>query len=153
MTGPILQATGVAEDARKTEPYLIYDQVDVRRPGRRRTATPSTASGAATSAIVESLKIIEQSHRQDPRRAGHAGKMPKNVKPPEGEDYVRTENPLGELGYYLVSRRREGPWRLKMRTPSFSNVSMIPYLLRGALLPDMIAVLGSVFFVVGDVDR
>ncbi len=78
---------------------------------------------------------------------------PKIVKAPVGDIYVRTENPLGQCGYYLVSDGRKNPWRLKMRTPSFNNVSMIPYLLEGALLSDMIAVLGSVFFVVGDVDR
>jgi NADH-quinone oxidoreductase subunit D len=75
------------------------------------------------------------------------------VKAPEGAIYVRTENPLGQCGYYLVSDGRKNPWRLKMRTPSFNNVAMVPHLLEGALLSDMIAVLGSVFFVVGDVDR
>jgi NADH-quinone oxidoreductase subunit D len=80
-------------------------------------------------------------------------KLPKIVKAPEGEIYTRTEAPLGQLGYYLVSDGKKNPWRLKMRTPSFSNIQMIAYLLEGALLPDMIAIIGSVFFVVGDVDR
>ena len=62
-------------------------------------------------------------------------------------------SPLGQLGYYLVSDGKKTPYRLKMRTPSFFNISMIAYLLEGALLSDMIAILGSVFFVVGDVDR
>ena len=66
---------------------------------------------------------------------------------------MRTENPLGQGGYYLVSDGQKTPWRMKMRTPSFSNVQAIPYLLEGQLMADMIAILGSVFFVVGDVDR
>jgi NADH-quinone oxidoreductase subunit D len=79
--------------------------------------------------------------------------MPKYIQPQDGWTYTRVENSLGETGYFLVSRGEKEPWRLKMRTPSFHNVSMIPYLLKGVLLPDLIAVLGSVFFVVGDVDR
>jgi NADH-quinone oxidoreductase subunit D len=66
---------------------------------------------------------------------------------------VRTENPLGQLGYWLESDGGRNPWRLKMRTPSFSNVQAIPYLMRGQLLPDAVSILGSVFFVVGDIDR
>jgi len=102
--------------------------------------------------IDASLDIIEQALDQVPPGPVNV-KLPKIVKAPEGEVYVRTENPLGQLGYHLVSDGKKNPWRLKMRTPSFSNVQMIPYLLEGALLSDMIAVLGSVFFVVGDIDR
>jgi NADH-quinone oxidoreductase subunit D len=152
VTGPILQASGVAEDARKTEPYLKYDQVQFD--------VPVGANGDSFDRfevlykrIHESLKIIEQVHDKLPPGPVMPGKMPKAVKPPEGWTYVRTENSLGETGYYLVSRGGKEPWRLKMRTPSFHNVSMIPFLLNGVLLPDLIAVLGSVFFVVGDVDR
>ena len=75
------------------------------------------------------------------------------MKIPEGEIYVRTENPLGLMGYYLVGDGGDYPYRLKMRTASFNNVAMIPALLPGTLVPDLIAILGSVFFVVGDIDR
>ena len=71
----------------------------------------------------------------------------------DGEIYVRTENPLGVMGYYVVGNGKEEPYRLKMRTASFSNVSVLPAILPGQLLPDLIAILGSIFFVVGDVDR
>ncbi len=67
--------------------------------------------------------------------------------------YVRTENPLGLMGYYLVGDGKKEPYRLKMRTASFSNISVLPAMLSGTLLPDLIAILGSIFFVVGDVDR
>ncbi|HEX9774555.1 MAG TPA: NADH-quinone oxidoreductase subunit D [Actinomycetota bacterium] len=152
VSGPILQASGVAEDARKTEPYLKYDEVDFDVPvGENGDCYDRFV--VLYRRIEESLKIIEQVHDKMPAGAILPGKMPKYIQPPEGWTYTRVENSLGELGYYLVSRGEKEPWRLKMRTPSFHNVSMIPYLLEGILLPDLIAVLGSVFFVVGDVDR
>jgi NADH-quinone oxidoreductase subunit D len=151
-TGPILQATGVAEDSRKTEPYLKYAELDFDVPvGERGDSYDRFV--VLYKRILESLRIIEQVHDKIPAGPIIPGKMPKNIKPPEGWTYVRTENSLGECGYFLVSRGDKTPWRLKMRTPSFSNISMLPALLPGNLLPDLIAILGSVFFVVGDVDR
>jgi NADH-quinone oxidoreductase subunit D len=81
-----------------------------------------------------------------------ASGLPKTIKI-DGEIYLRTENPLGLMGYYVVGNGAKEPYRLKMRTASFSNISMLPALLPGTLLPDLIAIMGSVFFVVGDVDR
>ena len=152
VTGPILHASGVAEDSRKTEPYLKYSEVDFDVPTGKR-GDSFDRFNVLYHRIEQSLRIIEQVHEKLPAGPIMPGKMPKYLKPPEGWTYVRTENSLGETGYYLVSRGDTKPWRLKMRTPSFHNVSMIPYLLKGVLLPDLIAVLGSVFFVVGDVDR
>jgi len=152
VTGPILHASGVAEDSRKTEPYLKYAEVDFDIPTGER-GDSFDRFNVLYHRIEQSLRIIEQVHDKLPAGPVMPGKMPKYLKPPEGWTYVRTENSLGETGYYLVSRGDTKPWRLKMRTPSFHNVSMIPYLLKGVLLPDLIAVLGSVFFVVGDVDR
>jgi NADH-quinone oxidoreductase subunit D len=152
VSGPILQASGVAEDSRKTEPYLKYAEVDFDVPVGRH-GDSFDRFNVLFHRIEQSLTIIEQVHAKLPAGPIMPGKMPKYLKPPEGWTYVRTENSLGETGYYLVSRGDTKPWRLKMRTPSFHNVSMIPYLLKGVLLPDLIAVLGSVFFVVGDVDR
>jgi NADH-quinone oxidoreductase subunit D len=151
VTGCALHATGITEDARVSEPYAAYDKVDVR--------VPVGTNGDSFDRFVcllermkASVDIIEQVHDNLP--AGPVNvKLPKIVKAPEGSVYVRTENPLGQCGYYLVSDGQKTPWRLKMRTPSFSNVQMIPHLLEGQLMPDMIAILGSVFFVVGDVDR
>ena len=152
VTGPILQASGVAEDSRKTEPYLFYDQVSFDVPTGE-NGDSFDRFNVLYGRIVESLRIIEQVNDMIPAGPIIPGKMPKTIKAPEGNYYLRTENSLGECGYYLVSRGDKYPWRMKMRTPSFSNVSMIPYLLPGILVPDLIAVLGSVFFVVGDVDR
>jgi NADH-quinone oxidoreductase subunit D len=151
VTGPTLHATGLAEDSRVTEPYAKYGEVDVPVP----TGTNGDSYDRfriLLDRIDASLDIIDQVHGKLPSGPVNV-KLPKMVKAPEGAVYVRNEAPLGQLGYYLVSDGKKNPWRLKMRTPSFYNVSMLPHLLEGALLSDMIAILGSVFFVVGDVDR
>lgn len=151
VTGPSLQAAGVPEDSRVTEPYLKYGEVDVDVPtGDNGDSFDRFA--VLLGRIEASLDVIDQIH-------DHIGpgpvntKLPKMVRAPEGFTYVRTENPLGQLGYFLQSDGSKNPWRFKMRTPSFSNVQSLPYLLRGQLMPDAVAILGSVFFVVGDVDR
>jgi NADH-quinone oxidoreductase subunit D len=100
----------------------------------------------------ESLRIIEQVHDRIPPGPVNV-RLPKVVRAPEGHAYVRCENPLGQLSYYMVSHGEKTPWRFKMRTPSFNNISSLPYLLKGTLVPDMIAVMGSMFFIVGDIDR
>jgi NADH-quinone oxidoreductase subunit D len=80
-------------------------------------------------------------------------RLPKVVKAPEGATYAWTENPLGINGYYLVSRGEKTPWRMKLRTASFNNVQVLGQLLPGCLIADMVAILGSMFFVVGDIDK
>ena len=151
VSGPALQATGVPEDARVTEPYAAYSQVKVHVPVGE-TGDSYDRFKVLLDRIDASCDIIDQALDNIPPGPVNV-KLPKIVKAPEGQIVVRTENPLGQGGYLLVSDGSKHPWRLKMRTPSFSNVQMLPYLLEGALLPDMIAILGSVFFVVGDVDR
>jgi NADH-quinone oxidoreductase subunit D len=151
VTGPTLHATGIAEDARVTEPYLQYDKVDVHVPVGE-NGDSWDRFFVLCGRIRASLDIIDQCH--DMIGAGPVNsKLSKVVKAPEGSAYMRTENPLGQLGYYLESDGGRTPWRFKMRTPSFSNVSVLPHLLAGTLIPDAVAVLGSVFFVVGDIDR
>lgn len=151
VSGCALHATGINEDVRVSQPYAAYDKVDVHVP----TGTNGDSYDRFYCLIERmkaSVNIIEQVHDNIP--AGPVNvKLPKIVKAPEGAIHVRTENPLGQGGYYLVSDGQKTPWRMKMRTPSFSNVQAIPYLLEGQLMADMIAILGSVFFVVGDVDR
>jgi len=73
---------------------------------------------------------------------------------PKGEAWVSTENPLGEMGYYVVSDGGPGgPFRCKIRTPSFNNISIVPWLLRGVYVPDVITILASLYFILGDIDR
>ena len=102
--------------------------------------------------MVESAKIVLQAIDSMPSGPLQA-KVPKVIKVPQGRTYVRAENPKGEMGYYIVSDGGLGPYRLKVRTASFSNVSILPIMLEGALLPDLIAIMGSLDFVLGDVDR
>jgi NADH-quinone oxidoreductase subunit D len=80
-------------------------------------------------------------------------KVPRIIKVPDGEVWVNTENPLGEMGYYIVSKGATGPFRTKIRSASFSNVSILPWLLRGVYVPDVITILASLYFILGDIDR
>ncbi len=80
-------------------------------------------------------------------------KVPRIIKVPAGEAWVSTENPLGEMGYYIVSKGELTPFRLKIRSASFNNVSITPWLLRGVYVPDIITILASLYFILGDIDR
>jgi NADH-quinone oxidoreductase subunit D len=152
VSGPVLQASGVPMDARKDEPYEKYSEVEFDVPVGE-NGDSYDRLWILVQRMYQSCNIIEQCLEKLPAGQYISPKLPKKINIPEGEVYVRTENPLGLMGYYLVGEGKKYPYRLKMRTASFSNVSMLPWLLRGALLPDLIAILGSVFFVVGDVDR
>jgi NADH-quinone oxidoreductase subunit D len=80
-------------------------------------------------------------------------KVPRIIKVPEGEAWVSTENPLGEMGYYVVSKGDTGPFRVKIRSASFNNISVTPWLLKGVYVPDVITILASLYFILGDIDR
>ena len=80
-------------------------------------------------------------------------KVPRIIKVPEGEAWVSTENPLGEMGYYIVSKGELGPFRVKIRSASFNNISVVPWVLRGVYVPDVITILASLYFILGDIDR
>jgi NADH-quinone oxidoreductase subunit D len=80
-------------------------------------------------------------------------KVPRIIKVPEGEAYVATENPLGSMGYYVVSRGDTGPFRVKIRSASFNNISVASWLLQGVYVPDIITILASLYFILGDIDR
>jgi len=139
-------------DPRKDEPYEKYSEVEFDVPVGK-VGDAYDRLWVLMQRMWESCKIVEQCLDKLPSgqyvNAKAAGKKVKL----DGEIYVRTENPLGVMGYYLVGNGKEEPYRLKMRTASFSNVSVLPAMLPGQLLPDLIAILGSIFFVVGDVDR
>jgi NADH-quinone oxidoreductase subunit D len=151
VSGPNLRASGVRFDLRKVEDYLPYDRFDFR--------VPVGANGdcwdrwwVRLEEIRESVKIIRQAIDGIPSGPLQA-KVPKIIKVPAGEIYVRAENPKGEMGYYVVSDGGQGPYRLKIRSASFSNISILPWVLEGTIVPDIIAIMGSLDFVLGDVDR
>ena len=150
-SGPVLQASGVPMDPRKDQPYEKYGEVEFDVPVGQNGDCYDRLY-VLVQRMWESCKIVEQCLDKLPPGPFRAGGLPKTVKM-EGEIYLRTENPLGLMGYYLVGDGSKYPYRLKMRTASFSNVSVLPAMLPGTLLPDLIAILGSIFFVVGDVDK
>ncbi|TML41282.1 MAG: NADH-quinone oxidoreductase subunit D [Actinobacteria bacterium] len=102
--------------------------------------------------VREATKIVEQLLDGLPSGPIQA-KVPRIIKVPAGEAWVHTDNPLGEMGYYVVSKGGLGPFRTKIRTPSFSNISILPWLLRGVYVPDVITILASLYFILGDIDR
>ena len=80
-------------------------------------------------------------------------KVPRIIKVPEGEAFVATENPLGEMAFYVVSKGDLNPFRVKIRSASFNNISIVPWVLRGVYVPDIITILASLYFILGDIDR
>lgn len=151
VSGPNLRASGVPFDLRKVGDYLPYDRFDFD--------VPVGVNGdcwdrwwVRLEEIRQSARLITQAIEGIPAGPIQA-KVPKIIKVPAGECYVRAENPKGEMGYYLVSDGGLGPYRLKIRSASFSNISILAWALEGALVPDIIAIMGSLDFVLGDVDR
>jgi NADH-quinone oxidoreductase subunit D len=152
-SGPVARASGLDFDLRRDEPYLAYDQLDV--PVVTRTAGDCHSRfEVLLDQVFVSLDLAEQCLDRVDRIGGPVNvRLPKVVKAPEGHTYAWTENPLGVNGYYLVSRGEKTPWRMKMRTASYANVQALSTLIPGCLVPDLIAILGSMFFVVGDIDK
>ena len=151
VSGPVARASGVDLDLRRDEPYLAYGALDV--PVVTRT---SGDAHARFSCVVEQVGVCLDLATACLERlpAGPiALRLPKTVKAPEGTTYAWTENPLGIQGYYLVSRGDRVPWRLAMRTASFNNVSALGKALPGTRLEDLVTVLASFFFVIGDIDK
>ena len=151
VSGPILRASGVKFDLRTQTNFLPYDKFDFEIPiGEHGDCYDRWY--ARLIEMRESARIILQAIDSMPSGSLQA-KVPKVIKVPKGQSYVRTENPKGEMGFHVISEGGLGPYRLKIRTPSFSNISILPELLEGQLLPDLIAIMGSLDFVLGDVDR
>ena len=151
VSGPILRASGVKFDLRTQTNFLPYDKFDFEIPiGENGDCYDRWY--VRLIEMRESARIILQAIDSMPSGSLQA-KVPKVIKVPKGQSYVRTENPKGEMGFHVISEGGLGPYRLKIRTPSFSNISILPELLEGQLLPDLIAIMGSLDFVLGDVDR
>jgi NADH-quinone oxidoreductase subunit D len=151
VSGPIARGSDIHFDVRKDEPYSSYEDFDFE--------VQSAPNGdcfdrfwVLVHEVVESAKIVEQAIEGMPS-GPVMGKVPRVIQAPAGEIYVRCENSLGELGMYLVSDGDRRPYRLKIRTPSYNNVSALAHVLQGTFVADMIAILGSFFFVLGDIDR
>ncbi|WP_285497317.1 NADH-quinone oxidoreductase subunit D [Actinomadura sp. NBRC 104425] len=154
VSGPIARASGVDFDLRRDEPYLAYGDLDVRVVTRTEGDCLARFE-CLLDQVYASLDLadacLDRLAELPPGPINQ--RLPKVLKVPEGHTYAWTENPLGINGYYLVSRGEKTPWRLKLRSASYNNVQVLSELLPGNLVADMIAILGSMFFVVGDIDK
>ncbi len=152
LSGANLRASGVDWDLRRDQKLpLAYDKVDFKV-----ITHPDGDSFARCwvrlQEVRESTRIVDQLLDTSPAGPIMA-KVPKIIKVPEGEAWVSTENPLGEMGYYVVSQGDMGPFRVKIRSASFNNISITPWLLKGVYVPDIITILASLYFILGDIDR
>lgn len=157
-SGPVLRGSGVSWDLRRNDPYSIYDRFEFDIPvGTGEVGTLGDSWDrymVRVREMEESLKIIEQALEQMPSDEEDVQKeVPRRIRPDEAEVYVRTETPRGELGYYIISDKSSSPFRVKARTPSFVNLSVLPAISRGAMIADLVAIVGSFDIVLGEVDR
>lgn len=151
LSGVPLRSTGIKWDLRKDMPYSIYD--------RFKFEVPTETSGDCYARylirmeeMVQSLNIIEQALEQFPQGGEIMGKVPRMIRPPQGEAYTRIEAPRGEIGTYVMSKGKDKPYRIKFRRPSFANLQILPKVLKGASMADLVAILGSIDIVLGEVD-
>jgi NADH-quinone oxidoreductase subunit B/C/D len=152
MTGPMLRATGVPYDVRRAEPYSIYDRFDFNIPLLHNGDLYDRYLIRILEAR-EALKILDQALAHIPEGPIQGGKKAWQVKLPAGEAYARIEHPKGELGYYLVSSGAANPWRYRVRSPSFVNLTALREMARGHKVADLILILGAIDIVMGEVDR
>lgn len=156
ISGPMLRGSGVNWDLRRNDPYSIYDKFDFDVVvGKGLMGTVGDCWDRYYVRVLEmeeSLKILEQTLDQIPE-GDVTSAIPKRVKPPVGQIYTRVENPRGELGYFIVSDGSVNPFRIKVRAPSFVNLGVLDAISRGYMVADLIAILGSVDIVLGEVDR
>ncbi len=154
-TGPILRASGVDHDLRRDAPYAAYDEIDIQ--------VPVETAGDAYSRYLVRVREMRESIRialtlldgvpEGPISSLKPVKGPTNVKPKAGSAYASIESPRGELGTYVISDGTPKPYRLKIRPPSLHAASLLPYLGPGAMVSDIVATLGSLDFILGEVDR
>lgn len=154
VSGPVARASGVDFDLRRDEPYLAYDRLPVQVVTRD-DGDCLARFECLLDQVYVSLGLADAciDWLAAAPRGPIAARTPKSVKVPAGQTYAWTENPLGINGYFLVSRGERTPWRLKLRSASFNNIQVLSEMLPGTLVADMIAILGSMFFVVGDIDK
>ena len=152
LSGANLRASGVDWDLRRDQSLpMAWNKVDWKV-----WTHPDGDSFARCwirlQEVRESTRIVDQLLDTIPSGPVMA-KVPRIIKVPEGEAWVSTENPLGEMGYYVVSKGDLGPFRTKIRSASFNNISVVPWVLKGVYVPDIITILASLYFILGDIDR
>lgn len=155
-TGPVLRGSGVNWDLRKNRPYGIYEKFDfdvIVGKGEKGTVGDCwDRFYVRIYEMFESIKIIRQV-LEGIEEGPVMGKVSKIIKVPAGEIYMRTECPRGELGYHLISDGGKTPYRLKVKSSCFTHVSMLPIIAPGQMVADLVASVGSIDIVLGEVDR
>ena len=151
VTGPVLRASGVKWDIRKAQPYAAYKELEFEVPTGQNGDTYDRYL-VRMAEMRQSLRIIQQAVEGVPEGPILA-KVPKVLKPPVGEIYHSIEAPKGELGYFVVSDGSTQPYRVRVRPPSFVNLQALDLMCRGQLVADVIAVIGTLDIVLGEVDR
>jgi NADH-quinone oxidoreductase subunit D len=151
ISGPVLRASGIPWDLRKKDPYDAYARLDFD--------VPIGTNGDTYDRIIvrlyemrQSLRILKQARKEIPNGPVRAT-VPYFIRPPEGEAYGHVEAPKGELGFYLVSRGGISPWRCKVRSPSFVNLTALRDMLMGHKVADLVVIFGSIDINMGEVDR
>ncbi|MCL5028230.1 MAG: NADH dehydrogenase (quinone) subunit D [Bacteroidetes bacterium] len=176
LTGPSLRGSGVEFDLRRSKPYMFYNEMDFK------VITYPEGDSLARYFVRadetrESIKIINQildkmpagetllnqPKKVLPKKTEIYSKMEElihdfmivnfGINPPEGEIYSAVENPKGELGFYLVSKGEGRPWKCKIRSPSFVNLQVVPHLVKGHMISDVVAIVGSIDPVMGEADK
>jgi NADH-quinone oxidoreductase subunit D len=152
VTGPMARASGVDIDLRRDEPYSAYGDLEVDVP--LGTAGDCFDRYAVRIAEMrESAKIVLRALDGMPEGPYINPDAPRMLKPPAGSAYRRVESPRGELGVLIVSDGSANPWRVKVRSPAFSNLHVAPAVLTGRRVGDVVAIMGSVDVVMGEIDR
>jgi NADH-quinone oxidoreductase subunit D len=151
VTGPVLRGSGVKWDIRKVQPYEAYDKVEFEVP----TGTHGDTYDRYIVRIQEMRQCVRIIRQCVERLAPGPilGKVGKVIKPPVGEVYHSIEAPKGELGYFVVSDGSTNPYRVRVRPPSFVNLQALDIMIRGHLIADVVAVIGTLDIVLGEVDR
>jgi NADH-quinone oxidoreductase subunit D len=159
LTGPNLRGCGLARDLRKDHPYSGYEQYEFAVPVGKGKYGPLGSCFDRTwvrvAEMAESAKIIHQALDQLEKieRTNVHEKVPKRVKPPKGEVYVRSEAPRGQLGFFVVSDGGVMPYRVKVKSPGFAAISAFHRLAKGMFIADIVALIGSLDVVMGEIDR
>ena len=152
LCGPALRGSGVMRDARKDEPNAAYAEFEFDVPLGERGDTYDRYL-VRMEEFRQSIRIIRQAIEGLPE-GPIVGKVPRLLKPPAGETYHAIESPKGEIGYFIVADGKStNPYRLRVRPPSFCNLQALPALVKGHLVADVVALIGSVDIVLGEVDR
>lgn len=152
VTGPNLRAAGVAYDVRRAEPYSLYPELEFEIP----TGTRGDILDRYRVRLAEmeqSFRIVEQCLDRLEEGPVQPRRLIRRIKPPEGDFYYATESARGHLGFYIQSDGSEIPYRIKIRTPSFANLSSMKAVMPGSMVADVIAILGSIDIVLPEIDR